>query len=59
MSKSIACHLLMSETSVGGLLLAPPVTAKRVDSIHRANDAASTWGEFRVALTLAARNDVD
>lgn len=59
MSKSIARHLLMSETSDGGLLLAPLATAERVDPIHRAIDAASTSGEFRVALTLAARIDVD
>jgi hypothetical protein len=59
MSKSIARHLLMSETSDGGLLLVLPVTSERVDSIHRAIDSASTWGEFRAALALAARIDVD
>ena len=36
MSMSIARHLLMPETSDGGLLLAPPATAERVDSIDRA-----------------------
>ena len=59
MSQSLARHILMSETSDGALLLALPATAERIDSIHRAIDAASTWGEFRAALAPAARIDVD